>query len=270
MIGVSACGGRVLNQHKYAEQQAVGGPFDGKPVRHLMYFVCPMGDWRAAMQPMLDRMSLFNGRRILAIAYRDTNEIKSVERFCGQWFDELLPCANMKEMREVVAWLPCLERLLDSSPRDCIFSAHAKGVTHFNDPVILKWINEMYEINLDYWPAVEEALTRGAMCGAFRRTGKFPRIAHVDGEQSDYERWHYSGTFYWMRSKDLFARNWRNMDWTWYGTESYPGVQFSPEQCQCLVGDNCGDLYQPETWDQLQPEIDKWKSANAANHRSRG
>lgn len=225
-----------------------------------MYYVWPKGDWRPVMQEMAHRIELFNGQRILAVAYDQPRDVSLVSAEFGGHFDIVLPCHNIKELRETVGWLPCLQRLVSDDPNSVIYTAHAKGVTHPDNPIIQRWTQEMTEITLDYWPAVEQALTRGAMCGAFRRTGKFPVVAHTCGDDSGVERWHYSGTFYWMRAKDLFARDWRKMDWTWYGTESYPGVQFSPEQCQCLVGDWCGDLYQPETWDQLQPEIIAWKT----------
>lgn len=243
-------------------QQAVGGRFTGPVSRHLMYYVWPRGCWREVMLDFVRRMELFNGQRLLVVAYDQPRDVALVESEFGSYFDTVLPCHNIKELREAVGWLPCLQRLVRDDPNAVIYAAHAKGVTHPGDPIIQRWTREMTEITLDYWPAVEQAFQSHAMVGAFRRTGTFPVVAHASGTQSKQERWHYSGTFYWMRAKDLFHRDWRKMDWTWYGTESYPGAQFSAEQCACLVGDWCGDLYQPETWEHLQPEIEAWKIQN--------
>lgn len=237
-------------------------PFSGSPIRHLMFFVYPKGDWKSSTIPMLDRMSQFqDGKRILAVAYDSLSEVAEVSQFCGSAFTEILPCANIKELREVVAWLPCLQRLLSDDRNSMIFTAHAKGVSHKDRPEIARWIREMFEINLDYPSAIEREMDRNAMCGAFRRTGQFPKIAHTKSEANALERWHYSGTFYWIRSYALFARNWRNMDWAWYGTESYPGTQFRSQDCSCLVGDWCDDLYQKPTWEKLDLEISKWKKS---------
>jgi hypothetical protein len=258
MIAKSACGGRVLNRKSYAMQQAIGGRFTGPVSRSLMYFAWPRGCWKEVTRGILERGHLFE-HAIAAVAYDHSQDVRNFEQEFGNHFDEILPVANIKELREVVGWLPCLQRLVRDDPNAVIFAAHAKGVTHPNNPVIRRWTHEMTEINLDYWPAVEQAFQSHAMVGAFRRKGTFPVVAHTSGAQSEYELWHYSGTFYWMRSKDLFHRDWRKMDWKWYGAESYPGVQYSAEQCACLVGDWCGDLYQQATWDELQPQIDEWK-----------
>lgn len=236
-------------------------PYGGYPIRHLMYYLCPIGDWRPVVHQMLDRIGQFNGKKILFIGYTDLCQIAHVLSVVGKHFDEVLLGANIKELREVIGWLPCLERLVSNDPRSIIFTAHAKGITHKDNTVIQKWTREMYEICLDYPKAIESSLERFAMCGAFRRVGQFPDKPNTVSCLEAPRIWHYSGSFYWMRACRLFERDWRNVDFAWYGSESYPGKIFQQNECECFVGDMCSDLYRQATWDTLLPKIEKWKQS---------
>jgi hypothetical protein len=42
---------------------------------------------------------------------------------------------------------------------------------------------------------------------------------------------HYSGTFFWFRNADVFARNWRTVPPIWGGVEAWPGILFTPGEC---------------------------------------
>ena len=62
----------------------------------------------------------------------------------------------------------------------------------------------MYEANLDYWPAVEEVLKVRPAAGSLKKVG------HQFGGSA--AGWHYTGSFWWARSADLFSRDWRRFD----------------------------------------------------------
>lgn len=114
----------------------------------------------------------------------------------------------------------------------------------------------MYRTCLDDWERVQEHLTTKAMTGSFKRYGQFTTRGN--------HRWHYSGTFYWFRNRDVFQRNWRHVDRKFFGTESWPGHMFRPEETGCLFMDGADDLYLHEYWTKtIEPALEQWETAHA-------
>jgi hypothetical protein len=96
-------------------------------------------------------------------------------------------------------------------------------------------------------------MERFSMAGAFRKFGQFTTPGN--------HRWHYSGTNYWFRHDDVFSRDWQKLDQHFFGTESWPGRMFKPEETACLFADNAGDAYKQHYWDSLARELDVWEGA---------
>jgi hypothetical protein len=77
-------------------------------------------------------------------------------------------------------------------------------------------------------------------------------------------RWHYSGTFYWFRNRDVFQRDWRTVDQKFFGTEAYPGLLFHPDDTGCLFADKTKDLYKLDYWNsEIQPALERWRNARS-------
>ena len=60
----------------------------------------------------------------------------------------------------------------------------------------------MYIVYFDYWPLVEKHLSTKPITGAFKKLG--PGWS-AEMAKSD---WHYSGSWFWFRNSELFARDW--------------------------------------------------------------
>lgn len=238
-------------------------PFGREVVRHLAYHVYPAkgnGVWQRNVEQVLNRIDLFNGRRIVAIATGPNLDApESVQEAFGGKVDEFIVLPNDKRLREVVTFLPLLERVASLAPNECTFYAHAKGATHpVNDGVTVhRWTDLMYETLLDHWPFVEDLLLQYPLAGSFKKVGR--------GFVSSASTWHYSGTFYWLRNSEVFSRDWRRVDQHWWGTESWPGIHFSPAEAGCVFVQGTVpslDLYNHEFFHAgVLPAYEQWKAS---------
>lgn len=227
--------------------------------RNLLYHIYPVRSataiWQWNIEELLKRIELFNGNRIVAIALdSETVAPEEVEKAFDGHVTKFIHSTNEKSLREVITFIPLLENNESTDPNDVTFFAHAKGSGRGYGPetCVRAWTKCMYEVCLDHWELVQESLKSHAMAGAFRRFGQFQtRGSH---------QWHYSGTFYWFRNRDVYRRNWRYLPNRFWGVEAWPGLMFKPEETACLFHDQCGDLYQWEYWtSKVEPELTRWK-----------
>lgn len=253
MSGVACCVGCA--EHVPRWQRAEAGQ-----IRHLTYHILPTGDaWRWNCDQLRARLSLFNGRRIISIACDPAAEPpEAVEAEFAGLDVEFWRLPNDRGRKEMVS-VPRLVAALEPyrGPADVTFYAHAKGVTSERwAPGSRRWTTAMYSALLDHWPAVERELRSACVVGIFRR--------FRCGVPDSAVKWHFSGTFRWTRNADLYARNWRACDAGWCGSESYPAVQFRPEETACLHSEFASGglgLYLEETWQ-------SWASASVAQWES--
>jgi hypothetical protein len=215
--------------------------------RHLLYFVYPIagnGVWQRNVDQLLERIELFNGRRVCAIGYRSGTLVSKPERrgqrpphaldipetvrarLAGHGFEfvEFRDSAELGVIGETAAFPTLLESVSGfTGPGDVTFYAHAKGVSRpVNRGVsVHPWASLLYAANLDYWPIVAEVLKSKPMAGSLKTLGRamnYPGMAH------------YSGTFFWFRNDAIFSRDWRNVPPIWGGVESWPGVVCKPDE----------------------------------------
>lgn len=239
---------------------------DGK--RHLLYHVYPVsgnGTWQRNCDEILKRRPLFNGVRIVAIATdQRTDSANMVKKYLGDLF-HYLSFTNNPRRREVVSFVPLMETLAPHvRDGDAIFYAHAKGVSRAYNPgeTHPHWANILYETSLDYWPFVARQLAAFPIVGSLKKTGSaFGTRVH----------WHYSGSFWWMRS-DVYKRNWRNLPDFVYGVEAWPGSVFSAEEAGVIFHEGATggwqhgglDMY---TFEYLRPVIfpalEEWRKDHA-------
>lgn len=236
-------------------------------VRHLTFHVWPVsgfGAWQWNCDRLIESASLFNGRRIVAIATDDTTDsADDVKRYLGDFTDEFVETKNDPRLREVATWLPMLTRLeSNNGPHDVTFSCHAKGVRHKRTPdaegsTVFPWTEAMWQTCSD-WQAVRPLLETKATVGTFRRFA-----AHTSTR--GFGAWHYSGTFYWWRNRDAFRRGWKNVLQTFFGTEAWPGLLFGKEDAGVIVCDDVRDLYKLDYWkNEIEPQLAQWRSQDAS------
>lgn len=212
-------------------------------VRHLLMHVYPLaegGVWQWNLDQLAARWGRFNGRKVFAVVTGPGLDppaaVADYLAGCDGW--ELFEVPNQPGLREVATFEQLLERVETDDPREALFYCHTKGATHAHRPGDTggDWMRIMYAACLDDWDSVRDALTKCPVVGCFRRAGPF-----FQGTRS---RWHYSGSFLWARSRDVFARRWRHIDRVWWGVEAWSGLHFTLEESACLVGADCGTLYQ--------------------------
>ena len=222
------------------------------------------GAWRWNCDQIMKRADLFNGRRVVAIVTGpNTDHPDEVIEYLKNFTDEFIVLPNNTKIGEVATWIPRLERMESFDPNTVTFCCHGKCARHnfgieAAGHTIYDWTRTMYEECLDNWPKVRKQLQTKAMTGCFKRYGQFATKGN--------HRWHYSGTFYWFRNRDVFKRNWRHVDRQYYGTESWPGHMFKPEETGCLLLDGAQDLYLKHYWDSVViPAIEKNKRRRNEN-----
>lgn len=224
--------------------------------RHLLMHIMPASDndwWRRNVAELRKRIDLFDGFRSIAVVTGGKlDPVAAVrEAFAGCRIDNWIIKPNDAHWRDAHTFNDLLDTV--AGQPGVTFYCHAKGVTRHHDP-IPEWIDWLWRLNLDDWPRVAAALHRHALAGAFRR--------YVEFKFPGSHRWHYSGTFYWLRNDQVFVRpDWREIKLRrgWWG-EAWPG-QFPPEQAACLFGDGVSDLYWESTWQQLRPLLAKHREA---------
>ena len=224
-------------------------------MNHVVCHIYPKvgSTWRTIVDGLRKRQSMFDGKRIIGIVTGENLENpdtvkKELSDFGTHWIIN----ANDPGLREVVTLRPAIDELM-KDPSGNAFYCHSKGATHSPDSICQEWREVMLSVCLDFPALINAALADRPICGPFRRYGGLG------------VEWHYSGAFYWFRLEDLWMREWRYVQNTWYGVETFPACNFHPPEARCLFLDHCGDLYDPDYWDRVvRPAFDIWKKRIAA------
>lgn len=266
------------------------GPF----TRHLCYHIYPVsgnGAWQRNVGRLVERLRVFDGKIVVAIVTDPASGRKpdptgphppdrgreipgcdspeAVMQAFGEWRDRIdwIVAENDPHLREVLTLVPMLERL-PQGPGHITLYAQAKGTTRNHRHIANHWSDVQYIAYLDYVRLVEEQLRTHPVTGCFQKRGRGWSL-----EQSNSD-WHYSGSWFWFRNADLFARDWRRIDQFWSGIEPYTSQHFPFSQCACLFHGASVlemNLYRPQYWRRVvDPDFRRWRSDNAhhfnANH----
>lgn len=247
----------------YATRQSEQGDQSHLEYRHLLYHVWPVkgpGIWQLNLDRLRKRLPLFNGRRVIAIVEDKLSEPaeRVKEYLAGERIDEWVVTPNNPVLREVETW-PLLWSRVAHLP-GVTFYGHAKGVSRpFNPGVsIHRWANLLYQTNLDHWPVIAELLSKHAVAGAMKKVGR--------GFQGSQSAWHFTGTFFWARNDAVGAR-WQTVDRQWWGTESWVGIHWRPEEAGCHFGAgtvNELDCYRLARVERLEAEYEAWRQTQPA------
>ncbi len=232
-------------------------PLVSAPRRHLMYHLWPVkGEtWRWNVELLLQRIDLFNGRRLVAIVTDDrTEDLATVQAaFAGHGVEFIVrPNAQGGES---ITFPLMLAELAREHRDDVAFYAHAKGVKYEPTwpPAVKRWAEVQMAVTLDHWPAVRAQLDQHAMTGLLRRPGRFANHQHVGD-------WHYSGTCFWFRHDAVFQRAWQDVPAFYGGVEAWPGMLFSQQETGCLLLDQLRELpYRERFWSTRgNPAFERW------------
>jgi hypothetical protein len=221
--------------------------------RHLLYYLWPRRGpiWRWNVEQLLQRLPLFNGRRIICVAIgHETETLETMqELFAGQRIEWLVR-GNNARIGEAGGWHLLWNRLAEKCDQDdAIFYGHCRGVKHEppNEGSRI-WTQIMYESCLDFWPVIYDLLKTHITAGSF----KVP-LSPLPGC-----KWHYCGTFYWTRAREGLAE-YKAAKMVYGGTEMWPGTVFPIEQAGELF--NGAIAYDAALMRRVYQEFETWKAA---------
>lgn len=241
---------------------------DAGVYRHLIYHCYPVGqEWIANLAALRERISLFNGCRMIAVALGpNTASLDEVQNMIPGADVEWIPISNDSRLWEMASYPALLKAMSEyRGPKHVHWYGHAKGARSIERTLAVReWREAMYRGQLDYWPLVRRELQQ------FAAVGCFARPHHVlPGSQC---KWHFSGNFRWCRHSPLFERNWQDMDSHFLGSETHLGIVLDRTEVHSLFGDNghAGtDLYQLATWEGcFRGEAERWFADHAAESES--
>lgn len=234
--------------------------------RNLIYHIWPVkktDHWRWNVRELLKRIDLFNGVRTIGIAI-DGNTVTAAEvqaEFAGVRIDHWIVRPNNPKAGEGATFLEMMATLPRDQSVTCY--AHAKGVKYEQgNTTPVKWAELLYRSTLDNWPMVRNALRDFPVVGTFKRYGHY-RLPQNHG-------WHYSGTFFWFRNGETFLRSgWSHLQKSLYGcVEVWPANVYKATEAACLLGDNAGNLYDPNEIAKHDRDLTFREAVFAADKRS--
>lgn len=232
---------------------------EGPLTRHLAYHIWPKrgnGVWQWNVQQVLRRIDQFDGVRAIGVVTdEDSDSLEDVQKaFSGMRIDHWIQEPNNPRLGEGTTF-PKMLQLLPQGLNDVTFYGHAKGVK-YDDPhhPTKRWSEMLYELNLDYLGDIDKALREFPLVGSFRRYGG----------TKDF-KWHFSGTFFWLHNATAMQRELVLEMAGFYGcVEAWPSRVFSDSEAACLFADKVGHLYDVPLLNELQPAMEQWRMARAA------
>jgi hypothetical protein len=229
-------------------------------MKHLLCHIWPRKDglWRRTADNLRLRWSRFSGRKVVALALDGNTSSPEEVRAELPEDVEVFQFGNKPNLREVRTFVQLLEHVRGAEGET--FYCHGKGSSpsHNNDgDPCHNWADAMFHVLLDWPGLVDCVLSRYPLAGCFRS---------FHGFGIPNNGWHYSGTFFWFRNRDVFSRNWRDIDRIWFGTETWPPKHFTREEAPCLFYDNIAAtpqaplLYQADHWNSfVWPALHRWR-----------
>lgn len=197
--------------------------------RNLYFHLYPLkrSFWTWHLDQLRLYWNAFNGRKIVVVAVDGRTASAGEVAARLQGLDvELREVRNDPARGETSAFIDTLRLLESSRPDEATFYAHGKGVTHrgLGSLIMQSWSEAMYFMNLSDVGLVDELLAEHAAVGCFRQ-----EVPHAGSQ------WHFSGTFFWFKHSQLYARDWERIHRGKYGVEGYLGRHLPVERSFCLT-----------------------------------
>lgn len=245
-------------------------PFKPITIRNLLFHCYPNPKntaWIQNLHEIRKRWSLFNGRRLIAIATAtDLIPPHRIQNFLGSHAEYFIS-PNHPRLRETASFHDLLSQIRTTNSNEATFYAHSKGASgHYdsNTPkqlAIRLWRNRMYHELLDKWPKIQRHLRTAAAVGCFKIDYScFPEHVMRSPTGLEWGTWHFAGNFYWLRHDCIFRNpHWSEIADDPYAAEMWLGNLIDSEFAQ--------SAYQP--WDPLHhPPPDLYDPNTHANPTS--
>ena len=224
--------------------------------KNLAFYICPFAcnDERKTNVEILSKhLSIFDGEIAVCVATGnglvESSEVKSYvsEKISKEihW----ISISNDPALGEVKGFIPLMNIMAASNPDSATFYCHAKGVTPGKKrselEAVRMWRDLMYTYCLSDPTRIDAVLQKWPCCGCFKKYGSH----HL----STGSPWHFSGTFFWFRNRDIFSKTgWNEVKDDRYWVEGFIGELIPSEDAFCLFGNDpwpCNLYkYDYETW----------------------
>ncbi len=229
------------------------------PTRSLMFHLYPLRgkewNWQWHIDQIRRHQDKFNGKIVIGVGVdAKTATMDQVQAlFDGIRVDHWLRADNNK-LAETLTHVEMLTLLQTDDPNAVIFRAHTKGVTHQRDSVEQKWAEILWDGNMDL-PSVDDALASHLTCGVMR--SQTPLVRKKPGD------YFFAGSFYWMRAKEVFEREWQWKEANRWIVEYVPAHLFSFAESACIFRDLVPSsvLNYDYFAEHVEPEWAAWKAA---------
>lgn len=229
------------------------------PTRSLMFHLYPLKgrewNWHWHIEQIRKHQHKFNGKIVIGVGVdAKTATMDQVQAlFDGIRVDHWLRADNNK-LAETLTHVEMLTLLKTDDPNAVILRAHTKGVTHQRDSVEQKWAEILWDGNMDL-PSVDDALASHLTCGVMR--SQTPLVRKKPGD------YFFAGSFYWMRAKEVFEREWQWKEANRWIVEYVPAHLFSFAESACIFHDLVPSSVLNHDYfaEHVEPEWASWKAA---------
>lgn len=228
-------------------------PFRGAPRLSLVFHSWPRLGWRRHLAQLRAVEHRFTHKLLGIATGPGTEPAESVRAEFPGWIVYEYPNDPSRAESITLNWA---RSILQSDHDDVAFYCHAKGTKDSTrDSEAVKWWTEaMYATVIHNIDDVCQRMAGGAaFVGSFRYLGGFLPSRH---------RWHYSGTFYALRSAVVLPLN-RAVSGRYFGSEAWPG--------DCVPAAQSSNVFAEMDWPKLyhvdqQPRaaLDRWKDSQTA------
>ena len=203
------------------------------PTRSLMFHLYPLKgkewNWHWHVEQIRKHQDKFNGKIVIGVGVdAKTATMEEVQALfdgirVGHWLK-----ADNNKLAETLTHVEMLSLLQTDDPNAIILRAHSKAVTKARDAVEHKWAEILWDGNMDL-QAVEDALASHGTCGVMR--SQTPLVKKKPGD------FFFAGSFYWMRAKEVFERDWQWKEQNRWIVEYVPSHLFSFAESACIFHD---------------------------------
>lgn len=204
---------------------------------------------------LLTYLPKFNGKKVININY---DNLSQAEGFVNKAFNDFSDIdffftdnASTSGKHELVPFINKLMPAVESTDdNEYTFYGHTKGISHYgsqHETQVLYWANIMYYKNLSNFDLIENILQKYCCCGTLKINQPLSVLSFV--------KWHYSGSFFWLKNKEIFSRDYRShYSKNKYGIEGYPAWHFGTEQAYGIppnLSPPNTHSYTKQTWENI-------------------
>lgn len=227
--------GRIAKQLKVTEQQAQTYIDDARKLydkqfkypeiakRNLIYHIYPADGWEPVVEELAQHLSIFNGKRVVAVAGGSPSVIAKVRKLL-RYPDRILSIKNDPILREQVTFRPLLDNVLNNRPNEATFYAHTKALTTADsvDGATL-WRKVMVRNLLGRWEEAMLRLRSHTFVGTHKMLWPEDQPVPFPTGLRPRHQWMHAGTFWWFRHDRVSELDWPGaVVKDRYGVEAWP------------------------------------------------